>query len=133
MSFEILKTLYNAKLLKTEMEIDYEFSNCKITDYSVRINDKNIGVSVARSMAFGREFDLEDAKRILTKKLSGVIDSTRNACGQDKWQKQILHFMAPHKYIVDVLRECYDTVIPEELKSNTMIVVTVCEDSNWMF
>jgi len=133
MSFEVLRTLYNAKLLRTEMEIDYEFANWKITDYSVKINDQNIGVSVARAMKFGSDFDLEDARRILTKKLNGVIDSTKNACGQDKWKKQILHLWAQHKYIVDVLRECYETVIPEDLKSNTMVIVTVCENCDWIF
>jgi len=133
MSYELLRTLYNAQLLRTEMEIDYEFANWKITDYSVKINDQNIGVSVARAMKFGSEFDLADAERILTKKLGGVIDSTRNACGQDKWKKQILHLWAQHEYIVDVLRDCYERTIPDELKSNTMVVVTVCENCDWIF
>jgi len=133
MSFELLKTLYNAQLLRTEMEIDYEFANWKITDYSIKVNGQNIGVSVARAMKFGGEFDMDDAERILTKKLSGVIDSTRNACGQDKWQKQILHLWAQYEGTVDVLRRCYDKVIPDHLKSNTMVIVTVCENCEWIF
>jgi len=132
LSFELMHALYNASLLRTEMEIDYIFANWKITDYSIKINEQNVGVSVARAVKYGAPFEMEDARRILEKKLRGVIDSTNNACGKDKWKKQILHLWVQQAYVVDILYECYERFITEELKSNTLVLVTVC-NTRWIF
>ena len=68
-SFELLSTLLGGRieLDKTEVEIDYK-SKGKITDYSFQTLDSvRIGVSVTR--ALGKEFDANEAGRLLKKKL----------------------------------------------------------------
>jgi hypothetical protein len=158
MSFELLTTMYRATLLKTEMEIDYLFWGCSITDYSVKVLDQyKLGVSVARAMKYNGVFDRfvccfsslcccclslliplpslcsEDAMRLLTKKLRGVIASTENAaCGKDRWSKQILHIWAEKKYVADVVYDVYQNEIDECLRANTLVIVTVCE-SPWIY
>jgi hypothetical protein len=154
MSFELLATMYNASLLRTEMEVDYVFCGCSITDYSVKVlGQYTLGVSVARAMKYNGVFDRfvwllltflhriwltsprlcrEDAARLLGKKLRGVIASTENACGKDRWSKQILHIWAEKKYVADVVYDVYQTEIDEALRANTLVIVTVCEAS-WIY
>ena len=47
-SFEVLRQFFDAKLVKTEMEILYWSNHCKKTDYLMRMNGQKIGVSVTR-------------------------------------------------------------------------------------
>lgn len=91
-----------------------------------------MGVSVARAMKFRGLFNLDDAKRLLTKKLKGVIRSTENACGPYRWKKQILHLFAEQDYVVDVLRECYNNHIDESVRHDTVVVVSVCT-TKWIY
>lgn len=53
-SFEVLTSLCRAVLHKTEMEIEY-MPGSKITDYSVKVFGKDIGVSVTRAMKFSKK------------------------------------------------------------------------------
>lgn len=54
LSFEIIFTIFNAKLLNTEMQIKYA-NTSKKTDYSVEIFGSILGVSVTRAMKYGGE------------------------------------------------------------------------------
>lgn len=78
-SHEVLSFLCRAVLHKTEMEIEY-MPGSKITDYSVKVNGKDFGVSVTRAMKFSKKgddiFTEEDAYKLLSKKLRGVNEST---------------------------------------------------------
>jgi hypothetical protein len=132
MSFELIRALYGAELVRTEMEIQYQYLNYSITDYCVRVNEQYIGVSVARAMKFKGLFNKEDAMRLLTKKLKGVLRSTENSCGPFRWSKQILHLFAEADYIVHVLMECYKNHIDEALRANTVVVVSVCP-TKWIY
>lgn len=53
-SCEVLSSLCRAVLHKTEMEIEYA-PGSKITDYSVKVLNKDIGVSVTRAMKFSKK------------------------------------------------------------------------------
>ena len=53
------------------MEVEYFPEGGSITDYMVRMFDQPLGVSVTRAMKFRGEFDVEDAQRLLNKKLNG--------------------------------------------------------------
>ncbi len=79
-SFEVLSFLCQAVLHKTEMEIEY-MPGSKITDYSVKVMGRDLGVSVTRAMKFSKKGDAlfteEDATKLLSKKLTGVIESTK--------------------------------------------------------
>jgi hypothetical protein len=91
MSFEVLHRLYGARLVKTEMAIEYWHPNWKKTDYSVVLYGRRIGVSVTRAMKYRGVFTPEDARWLLYKKLNGVNISTVGVVREDRWEKQILH------------------------------------------
>ena len=73
LSFEMLKKSFNAKLLKTEMEVSYWPMGGSITDYVCYMFDSIIGVSVTRAMKYNGEFTYEDANKLLVKKLKGKL------------------------------------------------------------
>ena len=77
LSFEILKRFFNAHLVKTEMEVAYFPMGGSITDYVVMIFGSVVGVSVARAMKYGNDdmFTLEDATKLLNKKLKGILQA----------------------------------------------------------
>lgn len=133
MSFEVLRASYGADLLKTEMELQYFPMGGSITDYSVLLYDLHIGVSVTRAMKYNGTFTEEDGLRILKKKLGGVLQSSRLV--MDPFHKQILHIFAEKEYIADVLEDLYQTSpeITEEIKSTTLVVVTVATNTPWIF
>ena len=134
LSFEYFNAMYGATLEATEMELKYFPLGSKITDFSIRLRDKIIGVSVTRAMKFGNGlFDKEDATRLLEKKLFGVIASTKAVIRKYRWKKQILHIWAENKHTAKVLEEVYNNDISAELKSNTIVVITVCENAKWIF
>jgi len=134
LSFEVLRRMFNARLHATEMELQYWPENSKITDYSVVIQQRKFGVSVTRAMKFGGGlFTEEDATRLLTKKLFGVVESTKAVIAPFKWKKQILHVWAQTNQIAAMLRTVYDTLIPTEMRSNTVVVVTVATNADWVF
>jgi len=132
-SFEVLVSLCCAVLHRTEMEIEY-MPGSKITDYSVKVFGKDIGVSVTRAMKFSRKSEIfteEDAEKLLTKKLHGVNESTKGVVSQT-WEKQILHVWTQHEYMSEILWDTYER-LDENLKSNTLVVVTVCKNADWIF
>ena len=131
LSCDVLGTILNAKLKATEMELRYS-PLTKITDYSISINDTIFGVSVTRAMKHKGIFDKEDAYRLLTKKLYGVNVSSNTVINRYKWKKQILHIWAQHRYIRDILNDTYNE-LSRELKNNTIVIITVCENAPWIF
>eukprot|EP01116_Phalansterium_solitarium_P020914 TRINITY_DN6342_c0_g1_i1.p1 TRINITY_DN6342_c0_g1~~TRINITY_DN6342_c0_g1_i1.p1 ORF type:complete len:263 (-),score=46.19 TRINITY_DN6342_c0_g1_i1:114-902(-) len=131
LSFEVLSALFGARLVRTEMELEYEWP-CKITDYSVRLYDHPIGVSVTRAIKFRGMFTDDDALALLSKKLYGVTVSSKYVLESHGWHKQILHVLTPHEYIADVLRCCFDR-LDAELRTNTVMIVTVTDNADWIF
>jgi len=134
LSYEILANLFNAKLQRTEMELEYIFLGCKITDYSITLLGENIGVSVTRAMKFHGIFDELDAQQLLQKKLYGVNASSKYVVPEHGWKKQILHIFAEKRYVADMLMRCYhdDRLIDQEPRNNTIVIVTVA-DADWIF
>lgn len=131
-SFEVLHRLYGARLVKTEMAIEYWHPNWKKTDYSVSLYDRLIGVSVTRAMKYRGVFTPEDAQTLLYKKLNGVNVSTVGVARHDRWEKQILHVWTPDEYIAITLYREY-LQLPAALRSNTVVIVTVSEGAPWLY
>jgi len=133
-SFEFLRKLFGAKLVKTEMAIRYWWNSWKKTDYSVKMNGTIIGVSVTRAMKYKGIFNRVDAEKLLRKKLFGINESTLGVLEQDEWQRQILHIWATDEYIERILYEVFLELLftEPELVRNTLIMVTVTT-SWWIF
>ena len=71
-SFELLHRCFGARLLKTEMEVAYFPEGGSITDFTCEMFGTRLGVSVTRAMKFKGVFELEDAEKLLRKKLNGT-------------------------------------------------------------
>jgi len=132
LSCEVMHALFGAKLLRTEMEIEYMWQGCKITDFSMELCGQTFGVSVTRALKFNGIFTEEDAVHLLKKKLDGVNASTRCVLPEHGWSKQILHVWAEHEYVAEVVTRTYHKM-SEELKSNTLVMVTVTKNAPFVF
>ncbi len=131
LSFEILKRYYNAKLLKTEMEVPYWPEGGSINDYVVYLFECVIGVSVTRAMNFKSGIiSAEDAKNLLVKKLKGIYQSSRNSL--IKWDKQILHVWVENECNCETIFGAW-LDLDSQLKSNTVMVITVATNSKEVF
>jgi len=131
-SLEVLSAIYGAKLLHTEMELEYKYNGCKITDYSVQLMNEIIGVSVTRAMKFNGQFTEEDALILLKKKLEGINVSSKCIVHHHKWKKQILHIWAQHDYIAHIVSATYHKIDPS-LKKDTIIIITVSRNADWLY
>eukprot|EP00298_Acanthocystis_sp_HF-20_P002036 c12508_g1_i1.p1 GENE.c12508_g1_i1~~c12508_g1_i1.p1 ORF type:complete len:286 (-),score=101.93 c12508_g1_i1:6-863(-) len=139
MSFEILHNAFGAKLLKTETEIHYfdsvfGFRGSKITDFAVEMFGETVGVSVTRAIYLGRRkkiSPLDHAIHLLEKKLLGIIKSTENVINVS-WKKQLLHVFVDNDETKILISQAFDLVSPQ-LKSNTIVLVTVCKGAEWIF
>ncbi|KAJ6253145.1 hypothetical protein M0813_13481 [Anaeramoeba flamelloides] len=135
MSFEVLYKMINAKLLTTENEIMYHPIG-KITDYAIQVssheNTVTLGVSVTRAMKYRGVFEKKDAVRLLEKKLFGVICSSENS-SYPKFAKQILHIWSTDERTSNILKDVYNNDISNQYKHNTIIIVTVGKNVDWLF
>lgn len=130
LSFEILKCVSNATLEKTEMEIEYFPSGGAITDYQIKIRGESYGVSVTRAFKFKGPFRSQDGIVLLNKKLRGVKESSRLV--MRPWKKQILHVLVEEDDIPEVLTQVYQNALSEEIKSDTMVFITLVKNAHWV-
>lgn len=126
LSFELLQRCFGADLQKTELEVQYFPEGGSITDYTCEMFSTKLGVSVTRAMKYHGDFTVEDAERLLNKKLNGVLKSTKNT--MERWSKQILHVWAASLAVSVLIAEAYNQ-ITKDLKSNTVVLVTVTENN----
>lgn len=137
LSCELITSLFNASLFKTEMEINY-LPGSKITDYSLHFKTPErvqtvVGVSVTRAMKFRGDFSTSDAVRLLEKKLYGCQESTRNVFKEDSWNVQILHIFIEKEYMLNILLEAYDKYVRSDLKNGNLLLLTVSRNARWVF
>ena len=131
LSFEILKKFFNAKLLKTEMDIFYFPMGGSITDYVVKIFDSIIAVSVTRAMKHNdEEFTYENADALLRKKLKGILQSSKNS--MLKWDKQILHVWVDREKTVEIVNNVWFN-LENDLKANTVLLITLAYNCQEVF
>lgn len=133
MSVEVLHRAFGAKLVKTELELAYWPVGAQMTDFSVMLGERVLGVSVSRAFAYaavvgGAELSValsvERAEALLRKKLGGILASTA-AVTNEEWTKQVLHLWLRHRRDVAVLRAAYEHIEPA-LAANTVVLVTLC-------
>lgn len=132
MSVQFLHDCDGGVLYKTETEVEYDTQG-SITDYVIVIAGEKVGVSVTRAYKgpFVDTFTVADAGELLTKKLGGINESSANVSDGDKWGKQILHIWTLQSAWVATLEDSYQD-LPDETKSDTIVLVTVEEGSEWV-
>lgn len=151
-SIEILRRVFsNASLHKTEMEIAYgtvwdgirpmNMNMSKKTDYVLSVpgacgSTRHVAISVTRAMHYPRKhhpnYTLEDATRLIKRKLRCVASSDRNVAPKDKWQQQVLHVLtddyAKARLVKKAFRKC-----DRELFENALLVVSVTKNAKFLF
>ena len=123
-SAELLSRLFRANSIRTEMEIEYIFSNWKIADFTVKMYNKNIGISVTRAANYKTTFNLASADTLLRKKIIGLVLARNGTSDKDSWQTSILHILAEEPRIKNLLHKAYKR-LPNDLKDNIIILCTV--------
>ncbi|KJE98149.1 hypothetical protein CAOG_08159 [Capsaspora owczarzaki ATCC 30864] len=129
LSFEVINRCFGATLHKTEMEVRYFPHGGSITDYTCRMFGSLVGVSVTRAMNFNRAFTLDDAHKLLSKKLNGIVNANLNSL--ENWSKQILHVWCSSEEHVRTLVEAYP-LLPAATRANTVVVFTIAK-ADWLF
>lgn len=129
LSLELFRKCFNAKLLKTEMEVVYFPEGGSLTDYVIKLFNRIIGVSVTRAMKYdGSEFTPEEGRHLLEKKLRGIRQSSRNST--IKWDKQILHVWTMTEETALTVISSWIDIDDDQLKSNTAVIITVVSSSS---
>ncbi|MDB4943592.1 MAG: hypothetical protein JWP97_3126 [Labilithrix sp.] len=137
LSYEVLRYCDDAKLLKTETEIGYQPPDDSgantITDLSVEIDGKKVGVSVTRAYKPASQ-PLNDAelKALLEKKLEGVIRSSQRVLPADRWVKQILHVFSVNKAATDAIARVMPA-IDAAIKADTIVLVTETKGGGFVY
>ena len=129
-AFEQLARCEDADLLKTETEIVYATSG-KITDMLVTIDGHKIGVSVTRAVAFpfGTPYSVADATTLLQRKLEDIQASTANVSAADKWDKQILSYLAFDAAAADSVATAWGNM-SANVRADTIVLVTVTDGAD---
>lgn len=115
--------------LKTELEIAFTVQG-QTTDWLGEIGGTKVGVSVSRAYQGPSDdtYTVEDADKLLKKKLGGINESTQNVAPADKWKKQVLHIWTLQPKWVATLKQAWEALDPA-LKADTVIVVTIEQGS----
>lgn len=154
-SIEILRRVFsNARLHKTEMEISYaagEWDGIRPigmcmstkTDYVMAVptscggsKERLVAVSVTRAMHYARkyhlEYTMEDALKLIRKKLRCVYYSDRHVVPQDKWDQQVLHVLTDDYAKARLVKKAFRKIEPE-LREKALLVVTVTNNARFLF
>lgn len=137
MSYEVLRYCEGATLLKTETEILYQPPDDSgpntITDLSVEIGGKKVGVSVTRAYKPPSQTLTDgDVKALLEKKLEGVNRSSERVLPADKWVKQILHVFSVNQAATDAIGRVWPTIDPA-IRADTIVLVTETKGGGFVY
>jgi hypothetical protein len=127
MSAEILTRIFGANTVRTEMEVEYSFSNWKIADFTIKLYDKNVGISVTRAFNYISDdnFTIESAEALLNKKITGLVLARNSISERDSFYTSILHVFCRSDRIRKLLHSAYKR-LNNEIRDNIIILCTVC-------
>jgi len=126
-AFEMLARCDGAVLLKTETEVIYDVA-AKITDMVVVIDGKKVGANPTRAVGFPFDapYTVEQAKKILEKKLGDIKSSSETVSADDRWVKQILTVFAWSDEHIAPVETAWNATDPV-LRADTLVIVTVTD------
>lgn len=117
-----------------EKQIDY-YIHYKMVDFICTLpNLARVGVSVTRAMKFPRpeRFTLEDAHRLLQKKLYGLIVARNAVNRRHAFYRSVLHVWCQTPRIADLLQEAYNSLDINDygldIQGVVVLLLTVCEN-----
>lgn len=141
LSVEYMARRVRASNTVPEMKIQYFFYNWKKIDYISSINGERIGVSVTRAMGFPSPtlFTMEDATRLGTKKLYGLILARSGISECHNYNRSILHVFCQSQQIAVLMQEAFRTIIAEDralqedLSGHIVIILTIVKNIPGVF
>lgn len=74
--------------------------------------------------------EMEEARRLLRKKLAGINSSSRNVQNYN-WRKQLLLVWCFHHRDAVMMEQIYQEM-PADLRANTVLLLTRCDGVNWI-
>ncbi len=97
-------------------------------DYLCSLHGKRLGVSVTRAQKYKGTFKIEDATKLITKKLEQMKAATETT--DDGWESQVLHVWAYTANAAEMIRAAYKEIIDTKkidtntINDNTVLMVT---------
>lgn len=133
-SVRVLSELFDVTNIATEMEVEYRWFNYKRCDYICTMYDQRVGVSVTRAMAYPHPtlFTYGDAKRLIDRKIYGLLVAREGVLETYDFKKCILHVWCETERISDLVRYYYST-LSDETKDNITLILTVTEHKDASF
>jgi hypothetical protein len=125
---------YNADEFIFEEEVKY-WIQYKMVDFICTINGERVGVSVARAMGYPTpdRFTLEHARRLLLKKLTGLIVARNAVIKSQSFFKSVLHIWCQSSQIAMLLHEAFENLDDNDygldIKGVLLLQLTVCDDT----
>lgn len=132
-SIDYFKHVYGATNTIFETEVSYWF-RYKMVDFICTIDGSRVGVSVARAMGYPTAdyFNENIAKKLLHKKLYGLIVARNAVMKSQSFNKSILHIWCQDLRVAQLLEDAYYNINPIDyginVKGIIIIQLTVCDD-----
>lgn len=124
---------YNASNIILEKEVIY-WIDYKMVDFIVTIGENRIGVSVARAMGFPNAscFTYEMAKKLLFKKIYGLIVARNGVVKEQSFYRSFLHIWCQSENIANLLQLAFENLDENDyglkIKGILLLQLTICDD-----
>lgn len=140
LSMEMMNMMWGGRDVLTEMALEYWNESWAKCDYLCSVPAGREGqrdlvaVSVTRAMWYPHPsgFNREEAKRLLKKKLEGLIVCRQGLFGLD-FRKSLLHVWCETEAIADEVQLVYETLLSNNLKGDAVVLLTVAENAPYVF
>lgn len=133
-SIDYFNNIYNARDVLCENEVGYWYTY-KMVDFVCTINTYRVGVSVARAMGYPTAdyFTPEIARRLLHKKLYGLIVARNAVVKEQAFTRSVLHIWCQDLRVARLMEEAYSNINPLDyginVKGIVLLQLTVCDDT----
>eukprot|EP00735_Rhodelphis_limneticus_P000054 TRINITY_DN10092_c0_g1::TRINITY_DN10092_c0_g1_i1::g.21100::m.21100 TRINITY_DN10092_c0_g1::TRINITY_DN10092_c0_g1_i1::g.21100 ORF type:complete len:152 (-),score=21.44 TRINITY_DN10092_c0_g1_i1:119-574(-) len=106
---EYLARRFGASNVVTEMQVQYWNDHWKKVDFLCTIYGNQVGVSVARAMSFPNpsEFNEAEAKRLIQKKLCGLVIARAGIMKKQRYHRSILHLWCETRATAEIIRSVF--------------------------
>lgn len=133
MSIQHFHDTYGGSDFILEKEVIY-YLEYKMVDYITLIRDQRVGVSVTRAMNHldPELFTIEDARKLLRKKLYGLCVARNCIVEAHSFYKSVLHVFCQTRKIAEMMIEAYgeydNTDLNINLEGTVTMLLTICSD-----
>jgi len=135
LSFEVFYRLFGAKLIESEMAIEYDYEHSPRIDYSAVILGRRVGVSVTRAIDHHSGVTLTEAYRLLYKKLYGLAMSRLYVIETSSWDVSVLHVWCRDTDSLVWLQRMFNRIVVRhcQLLSNTILLVSLSSSAPFIY